>query len=351
MKIDVSLSKRLGDFDWQARFSAEGGQLGVFGPSGSGKSTLMNLLAGLLKPDSGHIRLDGSPIFESASSINLPPEKRRIGVVFQHAHLFPHMGVRRNLLYGFRRTPANERRIDTNDLIEALNLGPLLDRGVKRLSGGERQRVALGRTLLACPRLILMDEPLTGLDEGLKYQIIPYLKQVFNRFEIPYIFISHSLNEMRLMTDRVLEFAQGEMTGEVSSELLARRGMGTGQGGYSNLMEMGRLREDDGLYIYRWGGQEICLSNGGDQDTGMFEIMSKDITLFKRHPEASSARNMLQCRVVKVFEAGNRIGVELDCHGQRLMSQVVGSAVRDLGLEPGSAIIAVIKASAFRRLY
>lgn len=351
MKLDVSLNKRLGDFEWQAKFSVEGGQLGVFGPSGSGKSTLMNLLAGLLKPDNGHIHLDGAPIFDSAFSINLPPEKRRIGVVFQHAHLFPHMGVKRNLLYGFRRTPPHERKIDAEDLIEALNLGPLLGRDVKTLSGGERQRVALGRTLLACPRLILMDEPLTGLDEALKYQIIPYLRQVFNKFEIPYIFISHSLNEMRLMTDRVLEFTQGAMTGESSSELLARRGMGTGQAGYSNLLEMDRLHEGDGLFVYRWGDQEICLSNGSDQKTAMFEISSKDITLFKRHPEASSARNMLNCRVTKIFEAGNRIGVELDCNGQQLVSQVVGSAARDLGLENGSEIIAVIKASAFRRLY
>ena len=134
-------------------------------------------------------------------------------MVFQHAHLFPHMNVKHNLFYGWRRTPATERRITPEALIEVLNLDHLLDRGINRLSGGERQRVALGRTVLACPQLILMDEPLSGLDEELKYQIIPYLKKVFPQFEIPLLFISHSLLEMRLMTDEVLVFRQGSLRG------------------------------------------------------------------------------------------------------------------------------------------
>ena len=138
----------------------------------------MHLLAGLLKPDRGPSAWTTDPL-RQRGRINLPPEKRRIGVVFQHAHLFPHMNVRRNLLYGWRRTPSDERHIAPEAIIEVLNLGHLLDRGVNLLSGGERQRVALGRTVLTCPRLILMDEPLTGLDEELKFQIIPYLKKVF----------------------------------------------------------------------------------------------------------------------------------------------------------------------------
>jgi len=351
MKLEVSLRKQLGPFNLAADFDVTGERLGVFGPSGSGKSTLMHLLAGLLKPDHGSIRIDGDTLFDSAKGINLPPERRRIGVVFQHAHLFPHLGVRRNLLYGYRRIPASERKIDPQDLIDVLGLGPLLERDVVSLSGGERQRVALGRTLLACPRLILLDEPLTGLDEKLKYQIIPYLQKVFAEFAVPLLLISHSLNEMRLLTGQVLEFAGGNYIGQTSAEELARRGMGTSQIGYINLLELRNPRLHDGLFCYGWGDQEIVLSAGADQAVGMFELSSKDITLFKRHPEATSARNMLRCKVVKLFGAGNRIGVELDCGGRQLVSQVVAEAVHDLGLQPGSEIIAVIKASAFRRLY
>ncbi len=351
MRLEVSLEKRLGDFDFAADFSVEGRRLGVFGPSGSGKSTLMHMLAGLLKPDRGRIRLDGETLFDASAGINRAPEKRRIGVVFQHAHLFPHMSVRRNLLYGYRRSPRDERKIDPEALSEVLGLGPLLGRDVVSLSGGERQRVALGRTVLSCPRLILLDEPLSGLDEGLKYQIIPYLKRVFAEFEMPLLFISHSLNEMRLMTEGVLEFSRGRLAAQTTAHEIALRRMGTSQVGYINLMELRDPRPHDGLFAYRWGAQELVLSAGGAGTTGMFELSSKDITLFKRHPEATSARNMLACRVQKLFEAGNRVGVELDCRGQHLVSQVVGGAARDLGLEPGAEVIAVIKASAFRRLY
>ncbi len=351
MKLEVSVEKRLGDFTLAADFALEGRRIGVFGPSGSGKSTLMHMLAGLLRPDRGRIRLDGDILFDAEQKINLPPEQRRIGVVFQHAHLFPHMSVQRNLLYGYRRIPRQERKIDPALLIDVLNIAPLLGRGVNTLSGGERQRVALGRTVLSCPRLILMDEPLSGLDEGLKYQIIPYLKRVFAEFGIPLLFISHALNEMRLMTDQVLEFAGGRLCAQTTAHELALRRLGTSQVGYINLLEMHAPRAHDGLFIYTWGEQDIVLTAGGGEPTGMFELSSKDITLFKRHPEATSARNMLRCRVKGTFEAGNRVGVELDCNGQHLVSQVVGGAVRDLDLVPGSEIIAVIKASAFRRLY
>jgi len=351
MKMDVSLCKTLGNFRFATEFALEGSRIGIFGPSGSGKSTLMHLLAGLHKPDQGSIRIDGETLFDDTQRISLSPEKRRIGVVFQQAHLFPHMGVRQNLLYGYRRIPKRQRKIDPQALIAVLGLESLLGRNVTSLSGGERQRVALGRTVLSCPRLILMDEPLNGLDEGLKYQIIPYLKRVFDEFDIPLLFISHSLNEMRLMTDEVLEFQAGQLIGHTTAEDLARRRMGNSQVGYINLLPLGKYRQIGDLHAYSWGNQELVLSVSGEGAAGMFELSSKDITLFKRHPEASSARNLLRCRVTKLFGAGNRVGVEMECGGQPLVAQVVGEAVDDLGLVPGRELVAVIKASAFRRLY
>ena len=209
MRLTVSVQKKLGQFQFAADFDLAGHRVGLFGPSGSGKSTLMHLLAGLLRPDCGSIRLDDTVLFDSARGIDLAPEQRRVGVVFQHSLLFPHLSVRRNLLYGWRRTAEAEQRIDPETIIEVLHLGHLLDRGVNLLSGGERQRVALGRTILACPRLILLDEPLSGLDEELKLQIMPYLNTVVSRFAMPLVFISHSLLEMRLMTEQVLVVAEG----------------------------------------------------------------------------------------------------------------------------------------------
>jgi molybdate transport system ATP-binding protein len=351
MNLDVALRKNYGGFKLDVAFSLTENRCGIFGPSGSGKSTLMHLLAGLLEPDEGRIELAGQTLFDSDRRINVPPEKRRIGVVFQHAHLFPHMNVRRNLLYGWKRTPEAERRIDPQALARVLQIDQLLERGVNSLSGGERQRVALARTVLACPRLILMDEPLNGLDEELKFQIIPYLNKVFSEFAVPLLFISHSLHEMRLMADEVLVFEGGHIEQRLRAEELARRSLVTGSRGYANLLTLSAPRPQGDLWLYHWEGNELVLTESGAVGDNVFELAAKDITLFKRHPEASSARNMLPCRVAEIFGSGNRIGVELACGSGRLICQIVPDSVRELDIRQGAEVIAVVKASAFHRLY
>jgi len=350
MQLDVAVRKQQGSFQFSAEFSLTGKRIGLFGPSGSGKSTLMHLLAGLLKPDSGCIRLDDRVLFDSQAKINLPAEKRRVGVVFQHAHLFPHMSVRRNLLYGWRRTPEQERYIQPEAIIEVLHLHPLLDRGVNLLSGGERQRVALGRTLLTCPRLILMDEPLTGLDEELKFQIMPYLNTVFSQFDIPLLFISHSLMEMRLMTEQVLVVDQGEVRRQMATEELAQSAWASPRQGYVNLLRLADPRPQGDLWSYQWGEARLVLTEYAESQDTIFELDSREILLFKRHPEATSARNLLPCKVGKMFTVGNRVRVELLCGSQQLIVQIVPESMRELELVEGKEVVAVIKASVFRRL-
>ncbi|MDR2550997.1 MAG: molybdenum ABC transporter ATP-binding protein [Desulfobulbus sp.] len=350
MRLVVSAHKQLGRFRFHADCDLTGHRVGLFGPSGSGKSTLMHLIAGLLKPDHGSIRLDDTVLFDSRLGINLPPEQRRIGVVFQHAHLFPHLSVRRNLLYGWRRTPEPQRHIEPEAIIEALHLGHLLDRGVNLLSGGERQRVALGRAVLTCPRLILMDEPLTGLDEELKFQIMPYLNSVFSRFDIPLLFISHSLLEMRLMTEQVLVMEQGETKRQTSAEELAQAAWAAPRQGYVNLLKLGRPEPLGDLWSYQWGEARLILTEHAEHRENVFELDARDILLFKRHPEATSARNLLPCTVRKLFTVGNRVRVELQCGSRQLIVQIVPESMRELGLEEGREVVAVIKASSFRRL-
>ncbi len=350
MELDVDIEKQHGKFRFSAAFSLSLQRCGVFGPSGSGKSTLMHLLSGLLVPDRGKICLAGKTLYDAGAGVNIPPEQRRIGVVFQHAHLFPHMNVRRNLFYGWRRTENSERRIAPESLIKVLNLDHLLDRGVNRLSGGERQRVALGRTVLACPRLILMDEPLTGLDEELKYQIIPYLKKALDEFNIPLLFISHSLREMRLMTDEVLVFRDGTLQAQMTTENLARSGMATTGGGYANMFKLGPPRQVGDLWSYPFGENSLVLTEEDGNGDRLFELDARDIVLFKGRPEATSARNLLSCKVVDIFRFNNRVGVELDCRGMRLVAQIVPESVLELGIEKGVEVVAVIKASSFRRV-
>ena len=350
MKLSMNVSKSFADFTLSAGFTVDGDRIGVFGVSGSGKSTLVSMLAGLLQPDSGEIVLDGECLFSSAGGINLRPEQRRIAMVFQQHCLFPHLNVRNNLLYGFRRCPAEYRTIDFDTLTGVLKLDGLLERSVTNLSGGEKQRVALGRAILANPRLLLMDEPLSALDDSLRFQIIPYLRSVSEQFGIPYLFISHSLVEMRLMTDSALVFEKGALTGQVSSEQLARDRMGQSQAGYINLLKLGRPTATAGMSAYPWGASRLLLSAGTDRETSMAELSSKDIILFKQHPEAISARNLLECTVSSLFRSGRKTGVELECAGNTLIAEVVQDAVDELGIIPGSTVYAAIKASAFRLL-
>jgi molybdate transport system ATP-binding protein len=351
MNLSMKLTKHLDDFTLAADFSVEGNRIGIFGNSGGGKSTLINLLAGLLTPDNGEIVLNGDCLFSSSQRINLSPEKRRIAMVFQQHCLFPHLSVRKNLLYGFKRSPRELRTIDFDVLVKLLKIDRLLDRGVTNLSGGEKQRVALGRAILANPRLLLMDEPLSALDDNLRFQIIPYLRGVSERFGIPYLFISHSLVEMRLMTETVLVVERGGASHQTSSEELARSRMGESAVGFINLLELEGMVERDGLCVYHWPGGELYLSAGNrDTASGLFELSSRDIILFKRHPEAISARNLLECRVSSLFESGWKVGVELECNRGKLVAEVVPEAARELGIEQGSIVHAAFKASAFRRL-
>lgn len=350
MHLSMTVQKSFGSFTLSTDFTVSGDRVGIFGVSGSGKSTLVSMLAGLTEPDSGEILLDDDCLFSSAGRINLRPEQRRIAMVFQQHCLFPHLSVKNNLLYGFKRCPAHLRTINVDTLVAVLKLEALLDRGVTNLSGGEKQRVALGRAILASPRLLLMDEPLSALDDSLRFQIIPYLKSVSEQFGIPYLFISHSLVEMRLMTDTVLAFEKGAMVEQTTSEQLARNRMGSNPVGYINLLRLGRPSPAAGLFAYPWGASQLLLSVGSDRATSMAELSSKDIILFKQHPEATSARNLLECGVRSLFSSGRKIGVELDCAGSTLVAEVVQDAVNELGITPGNTIYAAVKASAFRML-
>lgn len=351
MLLEVDVEKKFADFACRFDFTVSSKKCGVFGPSGNGKSTLMHMIAGLLEPDRGTIKLNGVTLFDKEQGIQLPPEARRVGVVFQHALLFPHLSVKKNLFYGLKRIPNTERNIDPEQLISILHLDQLLDRRVSKLSGGERQRVALGRTILACPHLILLDEPLTGLDHRLKYQIIPDLKRVFEEFSIPMLFISHSLQEMRMMTEEVLVLHNGEVSGHIVTEELARTRLGSGGRGYTNLLDLDQPEDTGRLLRYRWGNIPLILLKTEDAAPGQFALNSRDILLFKKHPEATSARNMLSCVVRKTYSTDWLSGVELDCQGHTLIAEIVPQSLEELDIRPGCEVVAVFKASAFERLW
>lgn len=187
---------------------------GIFGFSGAGKSTLLELIAGLRRPLAGAIRVEGETLFDAVVGRHLPPELRQVGYVPQDTALFPHLDVAGNLRFGLPRAPADDGRFAFAHIVELLGLGPLLAARPARLSGGERQRVALGRALLAHPRLLLLDEPLAALDAELKCAILPYLRRVRDEFSLPMLYVSHSAEELFTLCDEVLVLRAGRVVAQ-----------------------------------------------------------------------------------------------------------------------------------------
>ncbi|MFQ9364642.1 ATP-binding cassette domain-containing protein [Bilophila wadsworthia] len=207
----MSIQKQLEAFALQVSFVlASHGITVLWGASGSGKTTLLQCLAGLLRPDAGRIACREAVWFDAERGVCLAPERRRLGYVFQDVRLFPHLSVRSNMLFGRRfRGPSG---VSFEDVVALLGLGRLLHRTPSDLSGGEKQRVAVGRALLACPELLLMDEPLTGLDRGKREEIMAYVKAIPERFGVPVLYVTHSDAERRFLADRVLNLEDGKLT-------------------------------------------------------------------------------------------------------------------------------------------
>ncbi len=204
MTLSVSFRHRFPDVALDVTFESSGRLIALFGPSGCGKTSVVNVIAGLLRPDSGRIALGGDVFADTAAGTWKPPHRRRIGYVFQDARLLPHLSVKQNLRYGRWFTPADERYADEAGVVNLLGLSALLERRPAHLSGGERQRVAIGRALLQSPHLLLMDEPLASLDEARKLEILPYIERLRDEAKVPIVYVSHGVSEVtRLATDVV----------------------------------------------------------------------------------------------------------------------------------------------------
>jgi molybdate transport system ATP-binding protein len=213
MILDINIGSRAAGFTLEAACRMEGPATGLFGPSGAGKTTLLHLVAGLADPQAGRIELNGTVLFDTAQGLSLPPHKRRVGVVFQDVRLFPHLSVRGNLRFAENLAERAAQRTSLAALAERLDLEPLLDRAVGGLSGGERRRVALGRAVLAAPRLLLLDEPLTGLDRRRKEHVLDFLRYVRDDLAIPLVIVSHDLREVLGLTDQFVFLDKGKIRG------------------------------------------------------------------------------------------------------------------------------------------
>jgi len=204
MSFDVAVARRLGDTTVTAQFASPGGLTALFGPSGAGKTSVLNMVAGLLRPDRGRIAVAGTVLFDSAERIDLPPDRRRAGYVFQDGRLFPHRRVRDNLLYGWRLADPAHRWMTLDEAVDFLGIGGLLARWPRTLSGGEAQRVAIGRALLSGPRFLLLDEPLSSLDGARRGEIMTVIERIRDEFKLPILHVSHDRAEVDRLASTVV---------------------------------------------------------------------------------------------------------------------------------------------------
>jgi molybdate transport system ATP-binding protein len=346
MSLEVRLSHRLGDFTLEAAFTAHGPVTALFGPSGAGKSSLVSAIAGLSRPRHGHIALDGRLLTETPH-LFVPPEQRRIGVVFQDTRLFPHMSVADNLLFGWRRAAAKADSATISHVVDLLGLGGLLRRRPRKLSGGEKSRVALGRVLLASPGLLLLDEPLASLDASRRGEILPYLERLARQEKLPMLYVSHQIDEVARLADEVVVLEGGKVKAQGPvSELLTDLGAVAGVPPLGAVFDATvKAHRPDGLTTLAFGGGLLHLSRlpQAPGTSLRVRLRAEDILLALEEPQAISANNVLLCRIRAIRADDTDADVALVCGAAHLVSRITRASLARLGLEEGRTVYAVIK--------
>jgi molybdate transport system ATP-binding protein len=355
--LEVDVKVRRGGFTLDAAFRSDAPIVALFGRSGSGKTTLVHAIAGIVKPDRGRVEIAGRTLFDSAHGIDLPPERRRVGYVFQDALLFPHLDVRANLAYGEARTPPGERFIDRERVLSLLGLGSLLDRRPGTLSGGEKQRVALGRALLASPRVLLLDEPLASLDGARKAEILAYIEILRDELRLPMVFVSHAVEEVTRLADHVVMMAEGRVLAEGdATEVLSRPDLAALAGRFeAGAVVEARAVSHDARYeltTLAFAGGQLVVPNldALPGEPVRLRIRARDVSLALERPAGLSIRNVIPAVIVSVGgEFGAILDVALDIGGAQLIARVTRLAADELDLRPGLRVFALIKAVSIDR--
>ncbi|MGH6947995.1 MAG: molybdenum ABC transporter ATP-binding protein [Kiloniellales bacterium] len=356
--LDVAVRRHLGGFALDASFACDiGGITAIFGRSGAGKTSLVNALAGLLKPEAGRIVVEGATLFDSTAGIDLPPERRRLGYVFQEGRLFPHLSVRSNLTFGWKRLNGAERRISLDQVVTLLGLEALLGRRPHDLSGGEKQRVALGRALLASPRLLLMDEPLASLDQARKDEVLPFVERLRDEMKVPIVYVSHSMAEIVRLADTLVLMSDGrvEAVGTVE-ELTSRLDLRPLTGRF----EAGAVIEAAvAHHEHAYDLSELTFSGGRlfvpylDLPLGSrirVRIRARDVALALKPPEATSILNVIPAIVRDIGQEDSpQVDLRLDAGDAAIWARITWRSLHDLDLKPGQRVYALVKAVAIDR--
>ncbi len=350
-RIEARFRGTLGAFALDAEFDMPGrGVTALFGPSGSGKTSLLRLVAGLARTP-GRLVVNGE-VWQDEKRF-VPTHRRALGYVFQEASLFPHLSVRGNLEYGWKRVPPGLRTLNRDDVIGWLGLESLIDRSPHRLSGGQRQRVAIGRALLSCPRLLLMDEPMAALDANARAEILPYLERLHRELALPVLYVSHALEEVARLADHLLLIEGGRIgyqgplaEGMTRLDLpLAHRDIA------ATVLDAVVVGQDAELQLTRVasGSVELELAglHGSPGKPLRVRVAARDVSLTLTMPQQTSILNLLPAQVVELAEdAPGQVLVKLALGETPLLARITRKSARQLNLEPGTPVIAQVKSVA-----
>ena len=350
--LRISLTHQIGAFALSVDLTAPPGVTVLFGRSGSGKTTVINAVAGLLRPRAGQVSVGDWHLLDTGTGLCLPPHRRRLGYIFQEGRLFPHLTVRQNLSYGAWFAPKDAPRADMGRVVEMLGIGPLLDRRPAGLSGGERQRVAIGRALLAAPRLILADEPLSALDEARKAEILPYFERLRDEVKVPILYVSHSPTEVARVATTVVALEAGRVTrigtaaevlGDPQLAPLGVRGVGA--------VIAARLvaQHPDGLTELDAGGTPLFLPRISAPlgVTIGLRIAAHDVILSRQPPVGLSALNILAGQIESIHQGdGPGVMVRLITPSGPILARITRRSAQALGLAPGLTAYAIVKSVA-----
>jgi molybdate transport system ATP-binding protein len=347
-QLEVTCRKALGDLRLEVDWRASPRVTAIVGPSGAGKSTLLNVISGLVRPDAGVVRWAGRVLDDTSKGIHVPPHHRRLGYVFQESRLFPHLTVAQNLTYSPR---FRSGEVGLDEVTTELGLDPLLDRRPGSLSGGERQRVALGRSLLSQPELLLLDEPVSALDLPIRLRFMAYLERIQRRFQIPILFVTHDpelvmhfADEVALMSDgRILRSGSPrEIVGQLSERMhqpksnlfrgVVRESKAEGTAARVEVGGLSIQVPDPGLPV----GSEVWI-----------RVSAQDLILIRERPSRISARNVFECRVAELQREVDRVCVRVEA-GVEWLVDVMFVTVGELQIEPGAQMYLVGKAASFQ---
>jgi molybdate transport system ATP-binding protein len=354
--LDLNISASLGTFNLHVETQIPAtGISALLGPSGCGKTTVLRSIAGFADCN-GHIALGDNVWLDTANKIDLAAYQRPVGYVFQDTRLFQHLNVAGNLKFASQRASA-KTILAEKDVIEMLDLAPLLERDTQQLSGGETQRVAIARTLLRQPSLLLLDEPLSALDNHRKQELLPYLKRVCEELSIPAIFVSHAIDEVVALATHTLIMNQGRILSQGPTEDMLHH---PSMAGITAKSEAGSMLSGEVLGFDQQfqlaevvcEGQSIYVPTPiapSSAAAARLFVREKDVTLAKQAPIDTSVRNILRCRITRIQQQEDSpyAQVHLKMGEQHLTSQVTRAAVADLMLQPDTEIYALVKAVSF----